>query len=669
MEFYSTFRIGEPACSEISREFKHCWMISRSESKTNLRVGGVIEGRYVYLFRKWRNLLETAVRTPNIWIANYDKQLEFIKNLHQKLEKMRGFPSAKLDLDDFADDLPAFLLSLDSVSLNNLLTSINKNVVEREKCVCEMHTIHNYKGLENDIVRVFNDMEIPKDDKLYYVALTRGCREIVLDKRHYCSNIGINKPTSKIIGISKKLSLKLNNDVDNMLDNDELVSDPKPKVYDTNPKPKVYDTNPKITPVEIKDPVKTDELTLKYSLIAYRNLAGNHKNTPCYRILSNSTINLIVEKRPQTKDELLNINGIGKKKLDEYGDDILKIVRGEKVMDISDIKEVKVVDPSEYLCPELVMGDNETSLWVLFDLETTGLSSKTDEITQVCFKFIAKTGNNIKELEVFTSFIRTSKTISEEVSQLTGIKSEDVVGAPIFEDVYNNIMKLVDDYYKKYGISNCIWVAHNGYRFDFPILYRYIVGLKTKISVVSSLKHWCVDSLDLIRCCEWSSKLESLSLGSVYEYLVGKPMEISHQADADVKAMFEIFKLGNLFTDRLKNIYREKYFLDNKPKLPSNKRRSGTSVITLNLFKEGKSIEDISRSRGLKEATIYNHLINCCGDDYITYDKFMDELEYKTIMERLNSYEVLPNLSTIRTGMPRSITYPKIKLVIALRNV
>ena len=79
-------------------------------------------------------------------------------------------------------------------------------------------------------------------------------------------------------------------------------------------------------------------------------------------------------------------------------------------------------------------------------------------------------------------------------------------------------------------------------------------------------------------------------------------------------------------------------------------------------------MEDIARTRGLKEATIYNHLINCCGDSYITYDKFMDELEYKTILDKLNSFDKLPNLTTIRAGMPRSITYPKIKLVIAMRS-
>ena len=34
VEFYSTFRIGDPACDEISRKFKKCWMISKSKNNT-----------------------------------------------------------------------------------------------------------------------------------------------------------------------------------------------------------------------------------------------------------------------------------------------------------------------------------------------------------------------------------------------------------------------------------------------------------------------------------------------------------------------------------------------------------------------------------------------------------------------------------------------------------
>jgi superfamily I DNA/RNA helicase len=40
-----------------------------------------------------------------------------------------------------------------------------------------MYTIHAYKGLEDDVVKVHDDLG-EEDDNLRYVALTRGRREI-----------------------------------------------------------------------------------------------------------------------------------------------------------------------------------------------------------------------------------------------------------------------------------------------------------------------------------------------------------------------------------------------------------------------------------------------------------------------------------------------------------
>jgi len=44
-----------------------------------------------------------------------------------------------------------------------------------------MYTIHSYKGLEDDIIRIYNDIDIIKEQNLYYVALTRGKKNIILD--------------------------------------------------------------------------------------------------------------------------------------------------------------------------------------------------------------------------------------------------------------------------------------------------------------------------------------------------------------------------------------------------------------------------------------------------------------------------------------------------------
>ena len=177
-EFYSTFRVGSPACEEISAKFDHCNMISKSINKTVLEYDIVPDEKYVYLFRNWRNLLQTAQYIPEIYINNYDTQIEFIKKLHSKLK------NSSLDEDefnDFADDLPKFLLKLSLEELEKLINDINKNIVKKEKCKVEFYTIHRYKGLEDDIIRIYNDIDIKNEQNLYYVALTRGKKRIIID--------------------------------------------------------------------------------------------------------------------------------------------------------------------------------------------------------------------------------------------------------------------------------------------------------------------------------------------------------------------------------------------------------------------------------------------------------------------------------------------------------
>jgi hypothetical protein len=178
IEFYSTFRIGNPACEEIRKKFDNCWMISRNENETIIK-NETLESNYVYLFRTWRCLLETAQDTENVWINNYDNQIEYIKKLHKKLQIS---DLTKEEKDGFSDDLPGFLINLTFGDLTMLINQIDENLVSKEESSCQMYTIHSYKGLENDTIRIYNDINIQEEQNLYYVALTRGMKEIILDK-------------------------------------------------------------------------------------------------------------------------------------------------------------------------------------------------------------------------------------------------------------------------------------------------------------------------------------------------------------------------------------------------------------------------------------------------------------------------------------------------------
>lgn len=178
VEFYTTFRIGEPACSIIRERFNDCWMIPGKTHGTRLVSEGTPSTKYTYLFRSWRGLFETARTTENVWINEFDKQSNYMRQLSEKLKK---FDLSEEDKAQFSDDLPYFLLSLGQGELDKMLKDIENNSVSKEDCMCEMYTIHAYKGLEDDIVKVHNDIDLEKDINLSYVALTRG-KSLIIEK-------------------------------------------------------------------------------------------------------------------------------------------------------------------------------------------------------------------------------------------------------------------------------------------------------------------------------------------------------------------------------------------------------------------------------------------------------------------------------------------------------
>jgi AAA domain len=176
IEFYSTFRIGDPACEEIRGKFDNCWMISKSKN-TTLLSNVMTEESYIYLFRSWRHLLTTAKTMKNIWICNFDTKVDQIRQQHERIQKKR------FDDDKYEDDLPVFLKTLSVEGLNELLDAIYDNIVDKARSKVKLYTIHSYKGLESDYIRIAKDVT-DADNNLKYVALTRGMKCICVDPVH-----------------------------------------------------------------------------------------------------------------------------------------------------------------------------------------------------------------------------------------------------------------------------------------------------------------------------------------------------------------------------------------------------------------------------------------------------------------------------------------------------
>jgi ATP-dependent DNA helicase RecQ len=77
-----------------------------------------------------------------------------------------------------------------------------------------------------------------------------------------------------------------------------------------------------------KAPVQLgSEALLRYAALkAWRAEVAKEHNLPAYVIFHDATLAAIAERHPQTLDELQGISGLGAKKLEAYGEAVLRVV-------------------------------------------------------------------------------------------------------------------------------------------------------------------------------------------------------------------------------------------------------------------------------------------------------------------------------------------------------
>lgn len=95
---------------------------------------------------------------------------------------------------------------------------------------------------------------------------------------------------------------------------------------------------------------KIRKTQLKEELRKYRQTQANNINgmkKPLYTVFTNAALDGIYVSLPRSKEELLEVKGIGPKKVDMFGDDILKIVSKYVNGDVNDIDEGENVNGGE----------------------------------------------------------------------------------------------------------------------------------------------------------------------------------------------------------------------------------------------------------------------------------------------------------------------------------
>ena len=86
--------------------------------------------------------------------------------------------------------------------------------------------------------------------------------------------------------------------------------------------------------------------------------------------------------------------------------------------------------------------------FVAFDLETTGLSSKTDLIIEIGAVLM----ENGREVDRFQTFVNPGRKLDRKIVELTGITDDMLADAPSIEEVLPKFVEFVGD---------CVLVAHN----------------------------------------------------------------------------------------------------------------------------------------------------------------------------------------------------------------
>ena len=156
--------------------------------------------------------------------------------------------------------------------------------------------------------------------------------------------------------------------------------------------------------------------------------------------------------------------------------------------------------------------------FVVFDLETTGLSKDSDKITEIGAVKI----ENGKITDSFSTFVNPERPIPQKIVELTSITDEMVAGAPKIEEILPNFLEFC---------KGSVLVAHNA-EFDTGFIKKASADLGTEYNFAH------LDTLMLARALY--PELGNHRLSTLNKHLKVTLLH-HHRAVDDAKATAEIF--------------------------------------------------------------------------------------------------------------------------------
>lgn len=182
--------------------------------------------------------------------------------------------------------------------------------------------------------------------------------------------------------------------------------------------------------------------------------------------------------------------------------------------------------------------------FVFLDLEATGLprneenQTKITELAMVAVnrKVLLKTppGNIPRVLRKLVLCFTPNRIISSRVTGLTGLSNELLASENAFD---KSTVVMLNIFLSSLQAPVCL-VAHNGLKFDFPVLRTHIIEASSHL--VKDIV--CVDSYVMFRALFGDGRRpNSFGLKAIYEYLLGKAAIDAHRAENDCILLLECF--------------------------------------------------------------------------------------------------------------------------------
>lgn len=162
----------------------------------------------------------------------------------------------------------------------------------------------------------------------------------------------------------------------------------------------------------------------------------------------------------------------------------------------------------------------QTTPFIVVDLETTGLEPKLDKIIEIAAIKVV----DGKIVDEWNTLVNPEIFLSQTTTDITGITTDMVQGAPLFADV-------VDDYLRFMG-EGSVFVAHN-VDFDHAFMNEHLIRHERE-----KLSHPYMCTFKLAK--QVHPNLSKYSLGFLAESF-GVNLPQAHRALHDARATAELF--------------------------------------------------------------------------------------------------------------------------------